>query len=187
MTAETAIAYPVRLLESGPAAGAHAASVFARRIRENNLSGVAAIAGKQVAERYGLKILDSNIQDIKENQTRFVLFGKRGSNLNRKTSARTLQTQFDMQPDWSPKLSYLQSFHARQVFLDMLKTSYDGNNIFEEFNPLAFSARLNEETTPNWNQAMNGPDALGFWEAMIACRKIPFLLSSVCCSCLSAI
>ncbi len=57
----------------------------AKRIRENNLKGVAAIAGKQVAERYGLKILDSNIQDIKENQTRFVLIGKRGSTLSKKS------------------------------------------------------------------------------------------------------
>lgn len=58
----------------------------AKRIRENNLKGVAAIAGKQVAEMYHLKILDSHIQDIKENQTRFVLFGQKGSNLNSKTS-----------------------------------------------------------------------------------------------------
>lgn len=56
----------------------------AKRIKENNLKGVAAIAGKQVADRYGLKILDSNIQDIKENQTRFVLIGKKGVGLNRK-------------------------------------------------------------------------------------------------------
>lgn len=56
----------------------------AKRIRENNLSGVAAIAGKQVAERYGLKILDSNIQDIKENQTRFVLIGNKGAATNGK-------------------------------------------------------------------------------------------------------
>ncbi|PQB03653.1 prephenate dehydratase [Aureitalea marina] len=58
----------------------------AKRIRENNLKGVAAIAGKQVAEMYHLKILDSHIQDIKENQTRFVLFGMKGSNLNSKTT-----------------------------------------------------------------------------------------------------
>ncbi len=57
----------------------------AKRIRENNLKGVAAIAGKQVAERYRLKILDSNIQDIKENQTRFVLIGKRGDSFSNKT------------------------------------------------------------------------------------------------------
>lgn len=57
----------------------------AKRIKEYNLSGVAAIAGKQVADRYGLKILDSNIQDIKENQTRFVLIGKKGATLSEKT------------------------------------------------------------------------------------------------------
>ena len=57
----------------------------AKRIKENNLRGVAAIAGKQVADRYGLKILDSNIQDIKENQTRFVLIGKKGETFSKKT------------------------------------------------------------------------------------------------------
>ncbi|GAB5399107.1 MAG: prephenate dehydratase [Aureisphaera sp.] len=57
----------------------------AKRIKENNLKGVAAIAGKQVADRYGLKILDSNIQDIKENQTRFVLVGKKGETFSKKT------------------------------------------------------------------------------------------------------
>jgi prephenate dehydratase len=56
----------------------------AKRIRENNIRGAAAIAGKQVAERYGLKILDSNIQDIKENETRFVLMGKRGVSISNK-------------------------------------------------------------------------------------------------------
>ena len=56
----------------------------AKRIRENHLKGVAAIAGKQVAERFGLKILDSNIQDMKENQTRFVLIANRGSAVNKK-------------------------------------------------------------------------------------------------------
>ncbi len=49
----------------------------AKRIKDQNLKGVAAIAGKQVAEKFGLKILDSNIQDIKENHTRFVLLGKK--------------------------------------------------------------------------------------------------------------
>jgi len=49
----------------------------AKKIKDQNLTGVAAIAGKQVAERFGLKILDSNIQDIKENHTRFVLLGKK--------------------------------------------------------------------------------------------------------------
>jgi prephenate dehydratase len=48
----------------------------ARRIKENKLKGVAAIAGKQVAEEFGLKILGSNIQTIKDNKTRFVVIGR---------------------------------------------------------------------------------------------------------------
>ena len=44
----------------------------ARRIKENNLRGVAAIAGKQVADKFGLKILGKNIQTIK-NLTRETL------------------------------------------------------------------------------------------------------------------
>jgi len=47
----------------------------AKKIKENNLRGVASIAGKHVAEQFGLKILDSRIQNMKENQTRFVLIG----------------------------------------------------------------------------------------------------------------
>jgi prephenate dehydratase len=49
----------------------------ARRIKENNLRGVAAIAGKQVAEKFGLKILESNIQTVKENQTRFIAIARK--------------------------------------------------------------------------------------------------------------
>ncbi len=49
----------------------------AKLIKENGLKGVAAIAGKQVAEKFGLQILDSNIQNMEENQTRFVLIGKK--------------------------------------------------------------------------------------------------------------
>lgn len=57
----------------------------AKKIKENNLKGVAAIAGKQVAEKFGLKILDSNIQDMKDNQTRFILIGNKGQNKLHKT------------------------------------------------------------------------------------------------------
>jgi prephenate dehydratase len=55
--------------------GTDTASV-AKKIKEQNLKGVAAIAGKQVAEKFGLKILESKIQNNSQNQTRFVLVGK---------------------------------------------------------------------------------------------------------------
>jgi len=67
----------------------------AKRIKENNLKGVAAIAGKRVAEKLGLKILDSNIQNIKENQTRFVLIGKTGGSEGNLVNKATLKFQLD--------------------------------------------------------------------------------------------
>ncbi|WP_111844278.1 prephenate dehydratase [Aequorivita antarctica] len=63
----------------------------AKKIKDQNLRGVAAIAGKQVAERFGLKILDSNIQDIKENHTRFVLLGKKEKQTIQQTDKASLK------------------------------------------------------------------------------------------------
>ncbi|GER60654.1 prephenate dehydratase [Patiriisocius marinus] len=54
--------------------GKDTASV-AKKIKEQGLKNVAAIAGKQVAEKFGLTILDRKIQTIKENKTRFVILG----------------------------------------------------------------------------------------------------------------
>ena len=51
----------------------------AEQISKEQLQGIAAIAGKDVAQAFGLEILESQIQDIKQNQTRFVLFGRPGS------------------------------------------------------------------------------------------------------------
>lgn len=67
----------------------------AKRIKDNNLKGVAAIAGKQVAEKLGLKILDSNVQNIKENQTRFVLIGRSEENSSGNANKATLKFQLD--------------------------------------------------------------------------------------------
>lgn len=67
----------------------------AKRIKDQNLTGVAAIAGKQVAEKFGLKILDSNIQDIKENQTRFVLLGKKENQTITQTDKASIKFELD--------------------------------------------------------------------------------------------
>jgi len=44
----------------------------AKMIREQNLTGVAAVAGLGAAERYGLEVLAESIQTIRDNVTRFV-------------------------------------------------------------------------------------------------------------------
>ncbi len=45
----------------------------ARQIQEGNLEGIAAIAPKMAADMYGLEILASEIQTIKNNATRFII------------------------------------------------------------------------------------------------------------------
>ncbi|MBX5451252.1 MAG: ACT domain-containing protein, partial [Thermogemmatispora sp.] len=44
--------------------------------REQNLRGVAAVAGAAAAELYGLQILAEGIQTIKDNHTRFIALGR---------------------------------------------------------------------------------------------------------------
>src|SRR5260221_4861289 len=48
----------------------------AKMLREENLKGVAAIAGEGAAELYELEVLARNIQTIKDNYTRFVALGR---------------------------------------------------------------------------------------------------------------
>ena len=67
----------------------------AKKIKEQNLKGIAAIAGKQVAEKFGLKILDSKIQNNSDNQTRFVLIGKEIKTNIKKANKATLKFKLD--------------------------------------------------------------------------------------------
>jgi prephenate dehydratase len=50
----------------------------ARRIAEHQLQGIAAIASQEAAALYGMNVLASSIQTIKNNVTRFVIIQKKG-------------------------------------------------------------------------------------------------------------
>jgi len=60
----------VILIESDDTAGS------AKYIRDNNLTGVAAIASAKAAALYGLDIIASGIETYKKNYTRFLVLGK---------------------------------------------------------------------------------------------------------------
>ena len=51
----------------------------ARKISQNKLTDVAAIASEKAAEIYGLDIVEKNIQTIKNNETRFVIVSSKDS------------------------------------------------------------------------------------------------------------
>ena len=118
----------------------------AKKIKDNQLMGTAAIAGKQVAETFGLKILDSNIQNIKENKTRFVLIGPKG--LAPSVEANKASLKFELNHDIGSLSSILQLLSTFKInltkiqslpiigkpwkyafFVDVLFTDY---NLFEE-------------------------------------------------------
>ncbi len=50
----------------------------ARDIKEHHQMGIAAIAGANAAKLYGLEILATNIENIKKNQTRFLVLSRTG-------------------------------------------------------------------------------------------------------------
>ena len=93
----------------------------AKRIKENRLQGVAAIAGKQVAEDYGLTILDHNIQSIKQNATRFVLIGKQDAPLTDVPNKATLKFELDHRPgSLSNTLQLFNTFHINLTKIQSL-------------------------------------------------------------------
>ena len=70
----------------------------ARRISENKISGIAAIASVAAADLYNLEVLASSIQTIKNNVTRFVVVQKKGTevpqeNINKAALKFTLDHQ----------------------------------------------------------------------------------------------
>ena len=67
--------YPhIKLIESEDTA------LFAKNIRDNNIRGVGAIASLDASKIYTLQILESSIQTIKNNKTRFVILEKNKNN-----------------------------------------------------------------------------------------------------------
>ena len=62
-----------------------------------NLENSACIANKICAELYGLEVIEENIQDKKNNQTRFVVLGKK-VNINKENSKISLMFSTDNNP-----------------------------------------------------------------------------------------
>jgi prephenate dehydratase len=77
-----ALAQCTRFLRARP--GVQAVAVYdtagaAKEVAENGDPGVAAIAGRRAAERYGLEILAADVEDRHDNQTRFLVVSRAGA------------------------------------------------------------------------------------------------------------
>src|SRR5207237_2184647 len=92
----------------------------AKMIREENLTGVAAVAGYGAAELYQLEILARSIQTIKDNYTRFIVLGREPA-LRRDGETKTMLVMATMhQPGSLHKC--LGVLAAKQINLFKLET-----------------------------------------------------------------
>jgi len=92
----------------------------AKRIKEQSLQGVAAIAGEQVAKEFGLKILDSNIQSMKDNKTRFVLLGRQQD--VEFSQANKASIKFELNHDIGSLSNVLQLFSTFKINLTKIQS-----------------------------------------------------------------
>lgn len=67
----------------------------AKKISENKIKGLGAIASDLASKIYGLDIINANIQTIKKNQTRFVILQKKGSTKNLNFNKASVKFELD--------------------------------------------------------------------------------------------
>ena len=94
-------------------------ALYAKNIRDNEILGVGAIASLDALGIYNLQILESSIQTIKNNKTRFVILEKNHKNINDYDKAAlkfildhkrgSLATVLNMMSDCSLNLTKIQS------------------------------------------------------------------------------
>ena len=87
---------------------------------------------------------------------------------NRKFKIDKLNSSYLQGLEWTQLMSDMRSPQGKRVMLEIVKECDSLNKTLESWHPMALAAKANDADTPNWNQAMNGPNAQGFWEA---CRK----------------
>ena len=62
--------------------------------------------------------------------------------------------------DWQKEPLYANSTWKTIKLRSALRSEH------ESCHPIALSTKANADDHPKWNEAVNGPDAEGFWEAM---------------------
>ena len=84
-----------------------------------------------------------------------------------KVRANVFLSQYVNSLQWSPSLDDLHSETTKRVFLEMLKSYDHESETLEDWNPWALAAKVNDADTPNWHEAMSGPNAEGFKQACL--------------------
>jgi Reverse transcriptase (RNA-dependent DNA polymerase) len=79
--------------------------------------------------------------------------------------AGLLNSQFLQSLDWNAVVESLPEGSWKAMATNIMLHTDDEGQV-NWLHPLALATKANNEDNPNWNQAMNGPNSEGFWEAM---------------------
>ena len=62
-------------------------------------------------------------------------------------------------------IEMLQNNDLKSLYCVMDLSFDDEERTQEDWHPMALGTQANAEDNPIWDQAMNGPDAIGYWKA----------------------
>ena len=102
----------------------------------------------------------------------FFTMGEAQDRLKIKTTEGRQDKHFINSLTWGKNVSELAELcgtqHDKTLIREMAYLEDESLGILNDLSPMAFAARANAGDTPRWNDALHGPNADGFWRAMLA-------------------
>ncbi|MCY4516620.1 MAG: prephenate dehydratase [Acidimicrobiaceae bacterium] len=128
-------------------------ALAARRIGEEQLAGVAAIASPAAAEIYGLETVTESIEDHRDNQTRFLLLAN-GQVPPASGNDKTSIVVFQQQNEPGSLLGILMEFEARRLDLSRLESRPTRRGLGEYCFLLDFEGHISDEVVADCLRAL---------------------------------
>ena len=100
--------------------------------------------------------------------TTYSHFQQGSSHPKRKVQREQLNAQFLQSLKWNTALDTIRSVDQRNMENILLQHTNPYDGTVEEMHPFALATKADAADNPTWEQAMNGPDSAGYWEA---CKK----------------
>ena len=100
--------------------------------------------------------------------TTYSRFQRGSSHPKQKVHRKQLNAQFLQSLKWNTAIDAIRSVDQRNMENILLQNMDPCYGTVEEMQPFALATKADAADNPTWEQAMNGPDSAGYWEA---CKK----------------
>ena len=100
--------------------------------------------------------------------TTYSQFQRGSSHPKQKVQREQLNAQFLQSLKWNAAIDAIRSVDQHNMENILLQNTDPYDGMVEEMHPFALATKADAADNPTWEQAMNGPDSAGYWEA---CKK----------------